>query len=435
MNEKIAALQAKLTGMKAMIPGGGSSDEQIAHYFTSQEEIIEDVIRTLGDIHEASTSETESIKDAVKAIRDSLKAASSTINVLSRREIEYQIGKALAGAWTNNRQLIGEAKCCPNLRTEKWNNPKDFSWTAEKGFTATKDVLGTPMGDMATNEQYLINPVYEDTILTDVAKKSVMMGLVTTRPMTGPSLFIPEHDRGGVVLHWLTGIGQKIEGSKPNGAVRKELKAYTLAGYIPWFDEFDEDVFVELGKIFIEEFSDCYATEFDKQCLTADAAPFTGVMSVKETESYTLGSADVTKLDYTDFRNAELRVLPEERRDCKWFFHETILNHVANIKDNNGYPIWRKPGDGKPGNVDGYDYYESSLLPQLADIKANAPFVIFMNPKRIIHGNRNGIEIKRFDATTESLEYGENFMRFRKRSGFMVSRPKGNIVVMKTKAV
>ena len=217
--------------------------------------------------------------------------------------------------------------------------------------------------------------------------------------------------------------------------MRKKLKTYTLAGYIPWFDEFDEDVFVELGKIFIEEFSDCYATEFDKQCLTADAAPFTGVLSVKETESYILGSADVTKLDYTDFRNAELRVQPEERRDCKWFFHETILNHVANIKDNNGYPVWRKPGDGKPGNVDGYDYYESSLLPQLADVKANAPFAIFMNPKRIIHGNRKGIEIKRFDATTESLEYSENFMRFRKRSGFMVSRPKGNIVVMKTKAV
>jgi hypothetical protein len=45
-----------------------------------------------------------------------------------------------------------------------------------------------------------------------------------------------------------------------------------------------------------------------------------------------------------------------------------------------------------------------------------------------------GIEIKRFDGTTESLEYGELFLRFRKRDGFLVARPKGNVVVMKTGA-
>ena len=52
----------------------------------------------------------------------------------------------------------------------------------------------------------------------------------------------------------------------------------------------------------------------------------------------------------------------------------------------------------------------------------------------LLHGNRKGIEIKRFDGTTESLEYGELFLRFRKRDGFLMTRPKGNIVVVKTKA-
>ena len=31
-------------------------------------------------------------------------------------------------------------------------------------------------------------------------------------------------------------------------------------------------------------------------------------------------------------------------------------------------------------------------------------------------------------------EYGELFLRFRKRDGFLVTRPKGNMVVLKTKA-
>ena len=57
----------------------------------------------------------------------------------------------------------------------------------------------------------------------------------------------------------------------------------------------------------------------------------------------------------------------------------------------------------------------------MGDIVANQAFAIFMNPKRIIHGNRKGVEIKRFDATTEALEHGELFLRFRKRDGFSVS--------------
>ena len=81
-----------------------------------------------------------------------------------------------------------------------------------------------------------------------------------------------------------------------------------------------------------------------------------------------------------------------------------------------------------------YPYHEVNILPQIADIKDDEPFAIFMNPRRIQHGNRKGIEIKKFDATTESLEYGELFLRFRKRDGFLVARPQGNIVVLKTKA-
>jgi len=434
MNEKIAMLQNRLAGMKSMIPSGGVSDEQIEKYFAGQQEVIEDIVKALGDIDSATSTETESIKDAVKSLREALRAADSTIKPLSRSEVCYQLGKALAAAWNNDSRILGELKCCPNLRAEKWNNPKDFQWTADKGFTPVKAALGEPMGNLTTNDQYMLNPVYEDVIMTDALKLSVMMGLVKNVPMTSSSIYLPEHDRGGIKLHWITQAGQKIQGTKPNAFTRAELKAFTLAGYIPFYDEFEDDVFIDLGKLFIEELSECYAVEFDRQCLTAKADPFTAAMCTDGIIAQTIKGTDAAKLDYTDFRYAELMVPAEERKDCKWFLHETVLNHVANIKDANGNPIWRKPGDGKPGDIDGYDYYESSLMPQLADIKKDTAFAIFMNPKRILHGNRNGIEIKRFSGTTESLEYGEVFMRFRKRDGFLVSRPKGNIAVLKTSA-
>jgi HK97 family phage major capsid protein len=148
----------------------------------------------------------------------------------------------------------------------------------------------------------------------------------------------------------------------------------------------------------------------------------------------TLGSADIEDLTWKDFRGAVYKVPAEERKDCAWFLHETVLNHIANIEDDNGRPIWRKPMEAMPGKLDLYPYHEVSIMPQLADIGAAAPFAIFMNPKRIQHGNRKGIEIKKFDQTTESMQYGELFLRFRKRDGFLVTRPSGNIVVLKTKA-
>jgi hypothetical protein len=81
--------------------------------------------------------------------------------------------------------------------------------------------------------------------------------------------------------------------------------------------------------------------------------------------------------------------------------------------------------EAMPGKLDLYPYHEVSIMPQLADIAANTLFAIFMNPKRIQHGDQKGIEIKRFDQTTESMQYGELFLYFRKRDRFLVTLPGG----------
>jgi HK97 family phage major capsid protein len=432
----LQTLTDKLKGMKRVEKTGFTTEEAAADYFAEKEGILDEVGKSLAEVKSATTTELEALKGTLKEMRLNLKGEASNPRELTRNELCYQLGKALAAAWTGNLQALGELKCSPNLKSDNWNNPRDFNWTAEKGFQLAnnKAALGEPMGNMATNEQYLINPIYETAIMQDVAKQSVMMSLVKHRPMTGPSIFLPQRERGGVELKWLTAYGQKIDGSKPQGATRVELKAYTLAGFIPWFDEFEEDVYVDLGSMFIDEFTETYALEFDKQCLLANAAPFTGAFNAADIKTKTIGGAAATALTYKDLREAVLMVPAEERKDCRWFFHESVLAHVTGIVDANGRPVWRGPMDGKPGTVDGYAYTESHILPQMGDIGTNQAFAIFMNPKRIIHGNRKGVEIKRFDATTEALEYGELFLRFRKRDGFLVTRAKGNMVTLKTGA-
>ena len=432
MNELILALHKRLDNMKANLPSEAASVEQIQKYFLEQQEVTEQMLKILGDAEDATTSEILGCKEAIKNFRDAMKQADSKMEQLSLRDVQYNLGKALCAAWNKDQEVLGKLKFCPNIRAEKWNNPKDFSWETGKGFVPSKAVLGEPIGNLANNDQYLINPIYEETIMQEAQKQSQMMGLVTHRPMNGPSIFIPERDRGGIELKWLTSYGQKIDATKSNMPTRTELKAYTLAGYVPFFDEFGEDVYIDLGKMVLEDFTEAYGQEFDRQCLIADDDPFTGAMNVENAEVARIQSTDESKLSYLDFRAAELKVEPEERKYCKWFLNETVLNHIANIQDDNGNPIWRNPGDAMPGRIDGYDVVESRLLPQLADLEADKVIAIFMNPKRIIHGNRKGIEIKRYDETTESLEYGELFMRFRKRDGFLVTRPKKNMVLLKT---
>jgi len=433
MDGQLAAIRQKLAGMKKIEDSGFSDPAKAAEYFKDKEILLEEMAKTLEAVSSSQFTQITALEGTIKGLRAELKTQAKYPKELPRRELLFNLGKGIAAAWAGNHKALADLSFSPNMKADNWTNPRDVAW-GDKGWQAAKAVLGEPMGNMATNDQYLINPIYETEIISEAAKKSVMMNLVRHRPMMGPSVFLPTRDRGGVELHWLTAYGQQIKGSKPKGAERVELKAYTLAGYIPWFDEFEEDVFIDLGAMFVDEFIEAYGQEFDRQCLLADSDPFTGAIAAAGVEKVEIQGASVNDLAWKDFRDAVYKIPAEERKDCCWFLNETVLNHIANIEDTTGRPVWRRPTEAMPGKLDLYPYHEVSILPQLADIKAGQPFAVFMNPRRVQHGDRKGIEIKKFDATTESMEYGELFLRFRKRDGFLVSRPKGNIVVLKTKA-
>jgi HK97 family phage major capsid protein len=377
-NEELEAVKKQLAAMKKIELTGFTNTETATAYFQEKELILEGIVKTLETVTVQERAEVEALKTTVKSLRDGIKVQASGPRELTRRELLYSLGKGIAAAWSGNHKALAELSFSPNLKADNWTNPRDVSW-GERGWSiAEKAALGSPMGNMATNEQYLINPIYETEIMSDAAKKSVMMNLVRHRPMMGPSIFLPTRDRGGVQLHWLTAYGQQITGSKPKGAERVELKAYTLAGFIPWYDEFEEDVFTDLGAMFVDEFIEVYGEEFDRQCLLADDDPFTGAIAAADVTKVTIAGASISALTWKDFRDAVYKVPAEERKDCAWFLNETVLNHVANIEDADGRPIWRHPTEAMPGKLDLYPYHEVSILPQMADVGANEPFAVFM---------------------------------------------------------
>ena len=243
--EQLEAIKKQLADMKKIELTGFTNTETATAYFQEKEVILEGIVKTIETISVQETAaasaaavEVEALKSTVKSLREEIKGQAAAPRELSRRELLYNLGKGIAAAWAGNHKTLADLAFSPNLKTDNWTNPRDVLW-GEKGWQVVKAPLGEPMGNMATNDQYLINPIYETEIMQDAAKKSVMMNLVRHRPMLGPSVFLPTRDSGGVELHWLTAYGQQIKGSRPKGTERVELKAYTLAGYIPWFDEFE----------------------------------------------------------------------------------------------------------------------------------------------------------------------------------------------------
>jgi hypothetical protein len=198
-NEELEAVKKMLTAMKKIELTGFTNTETATAYFQEKEAILEGIVKTLETVTVQETAEVEALKATVKSLRDELKGQAANPRELSRRELLYNLGKGIAAAWAGNHKALADLSFSPNLKAaENWTNPRDVSW-GEKGWNVNeKAALGTPMGNMTTNDQYLINPVYETEIMTDCAKKSVMMNLVRHRPMMGPSIFLPTRDRGGV---------------------------------------------------------------------------------------------------------------------------------------------------------------------------------------------------------------------------------------------
>jgi len=434
MDELLKAIKQRLAEMKKIESTGFTDPAKAAEYFKDKEILLEEMAKTLETVTSSQTAQIVALEETVKALRDELKNQAAYPKELTQKELFYKLGRGIAATHRGNNAVLAEMGFTPNSGSVNWTNPKDVSWVLGKGWMAQRAAAGDPMGDMSTSDQFLIHQAFENELVAIAEKKSVMMSLVDSTPMTTASVIVPVEEQVDVNLEWLTAYGDEIAEVEQPKIENVELKALTCAGYVRFYDEFEEDSFLDLGKLFVKKFIGSYAREFDKQCLVANNAPFTGALSTNRAINVPIKGSTVNDLTWEDFRDAVLKVPAEERKDCKWFLHETVVNHVMNLKDANGNPIVRRPMEKMPGVIDLYPYHECHIMPQFSEIGANTPFAVFINPQRINHRNRKGIEIKKFDGTMESLKFGTKALRFRKRDAFALVIPKNHMVVLKTKA-
>jgi len=433
-NEELEVVKKKLTEMKKIEDIGFSDTAKATAYFQEKELMIEGIIKTLEAVSMQGHTEMEALKDTVKKLREDIKGQAANPKELTQKELFFQLGRGIAATMRGNNNVLAELGFSPNFGTVSWTNPADVNWVLGKGWMAQRAATGDPMGDMSTSDKFLINPAYETELVAIAEKKSVMMPLVETRSMFTASEIIPIEESVDINLEWLTAYGDEIAEVEQPKIEKVELKALTCAGFVRFYDDFADDAIIDLGKLFVKKFVASYYKEFDQQCLTADSSPFTGALATNRAKKVVIKANAISGLTWEDFRDATLAVPAEERKNCRWFLHETVLFHIMNLKDANGNYIVRRPMEKMPGVIDLYPYHESHVMPQYSEIGADTPFAVFMNPQRINHRNRKGIELKMFDGTGESLRHGTKALRFRKRDGFEVVCPKDYMAVLKTKA-
>ena len=347
----------------------------------------------------------------------------------SEDEKMYNIGKFLFSMRHNNfkvlKEMGGKIQMNPGDK-EEW---KAGDWN----INAATD-LGTPLRGDASTGSILIPDEIAAEVLRVPDDPSAMMGQVRSIPTSVRKITFPGK-LAGASWTWVTDeTTAKTETNPTFNSV--DLECETAAAWIAFTEEMREDSLVNLGEYFTSLLRESWQTEFDKQCLNSNGAPFTGVLHNTSVNILNMGAGDVDfadlSVDYLLDLVAKLTT-KNKRNGAKFIMHTTILDVVKKLKDDEGNYIWQKPDGLTPGTVAGYGYILSDAMPDITDSAVSTAFVVFGNPKYIMHGNRVGMEFKLFDQTSDTMVYDRLFLRARLRQAFVTGIPSA-FAVLKTPA-
>jgi len=347
----------------------------------------------------------------------------------SEDEKLHNLGKLLFAMRHNNFKVLNEMGGKIQMNPASKEDWKEGDWN----INAAPD-LGSPLrGDTSTGSILIPDEIAAE-VLRVPDDPSAMMGKVRTVPMSVRKITYPGK-LTGATWTWVTNEATaKTETTPTFNSV--DLECETGAAWIAFTEEMNEDSLVNLGAYFTELLRESWQTEFDKQCLNSNGAPFTGVLHNSGANVLNLGTgkSSFDSVTFDDMKNLVAKLTTQAKRNgAKFIMHTTILDIFKGIKDDNGRFIWQEPAGQTPGTIMGREYILSDAMPDADDSAVSTAFIAFGNPKHIIHGNRVGMEFKLFDMTADALVYDRLFLRARLRQAFVTGIPAA-FAVMKTAA-
>jgi HK97 family phage major capsid protein len=417
---------------------GTSDAEDLKSYMEEREGYINDVSKFLADFPAALEKEFDEMNNALKDIRKNLVEFKQPKKELTKKDVYKAMGKALLYS------LFGlEAFHSEESRKELRDivAPGIFATDkSERNVFVGKDAIDTPLDPGGTNAGYTVNPIYERELIKYAAEYSDMMPFVRRLPMVAPQHSFPFLSARDFVMTrsaatssgttWSASSKLANSTDGPTFGARVTITATTLAAYIPWIDEFKDDLQLNesLDQLMSECFQEAYATDFDENVLTNNSddigVQYDGLLYTDGVQEKVVDASSLNTVAPDMLRTALLKIARTERDGGYWILNETVLDRLTKVRNSVGdYMFWTPPSGDMPGRIAGRPYIEAHVMPDADEINPGDTFMLYANPDNLWVGERAGLEIRKFDATQYQLEYGENFTRWRIRNGFKVVKP------------
>jgi HK97 family phage major capsid protein len=255
------------------------------------------------------------------------------------------------------------------------------------------DMIGkaSMAGGAAATGGNIVPVEYENEILRFATLNSLALQDCTVISMNRSVMKIPTL-ASGVSVAW-EGEADIIAQSDPEfGQVT--LTAQKLAARSISSNELLADASYDIVSLLTEQFAEAIALEIDDSVFNGGGgSTMTGALSGAG-NTLSCSATGTSPNRHVQITEAELseaisKLTDNKLRGAKFYLHQNSMHYVRVLADDNGSPIFARPGNGVPGTIYEYPYAVSGQVGS-ASPGAATPFILFGNLKNYILGRRKG---------------------------------------------
>ena len=285
-----------------------------------------------------------------------------------------------------------------------------------------KDVDDAMSTIVAADGAVMVPTQFIPKIVRLIESYSTVRQDATLIPMKSKTVELPALTAGIIV--YFPGEKKTIPKTKPEFELLTMI-AKKMAALIPITEELIEDSAIEVANLLANLIAEGFAEKEEYLVFCGDDAtdPFDGLLNVDDTNIVTMDGGDDSFLDitYEYLRKMQNPLTKAARRGAKYYLNSTVMNHLAQLKDDAGNYIVNPGQDGLPKTLCGYDYELIDSMPDLADDDADTPFVAFGNLRHVYFGDRRKLMIK----SSEHVAFADDvtFLKGTQRISIKVAIP------------
>jgi len=239
----------------------------------------------------------------------------------------------------------------------------------------------------ASEGGYLVPDEYQMDLIQLARDRSFALNECTIVNMSRDTIKLPK-EASLVSVAWTSEEGGITESEPTMGEV--QLSAKRLDGYAKVSNELLQDSAIDIVGMLTEQFAYAIGLELDNQVLNGTGSPVSGVLTAAAGYSVVMSSGKTNFSSINADNLSEMISKMDEgyQANARYIFNKLIMHYIRILKDSNNAYIYAKPGNGTPGTIWEFPYFQSAKAPSTSG--ANTAFVSFGNFKYFYIGRRLG---------------------------------------------